>query len=281
MFGSLLHRSGEKPLPGGLESSIYKYVNHASERHPINYWEIRLSQGEAQADLDGIAADVNAVIVDKAEDAGVMDYVRGGVIACLVNTDRLDRTELAEASHLKTSDLEMRRRFAETYGGLAIVGETSRGTRQEPVQHPQRRPAARHDEAPVAPGFRGPSLVLRCSFENGGPEGDDRPATRRLGGPHVPVGRRPGGAGGIPVPEAYLGVSRDQGSFDYQEGRGWTYTDHGSRNGTVLNGDPLPANFPVTMRDGDVLGIGGPSGGDGPSEEEAPRGCTITVVRCR
>jgi FHA domain-containing protein len=90
------------------------------------------------------------------------------------------------------------------------------------------------------------SRTTGVRFEMAAPDG-----TVQLPLDHFPfsIGRRPGSDLVLPDPR----VSRDHAVIEVSDG-GWRLRDLGSRNGTILNGQPVAE---ADLRDGDHIAIGG------------------------
>jgi FHA domain len=83
----------------------------------------------------------------------------------------------------------------------------------------------------------------------------------RLSGTEVRVGRRSVSRGIHPEidltgPPADPGVSRLHALLVAQPDGSWSVVDPGSENGTLLNGNTIPANQAVTLHDGDRIHLG-------------------------
>ncbi|MFC0038448.1 FHA domain-containing protein [Actinomadura rayongensis] len=91
---------------------------------------------------------------------------------------------------------------------------------------------------------------------------DDHPRTVPLLGDKVRIGRRSVARGLLPeidlsLPPADPGVSHAHAVL-VASPDAWTIIDTGSTNGTTINGglDPIPANAPVPVGDGDRIHVG-------------------------
>jgi DNA-binding SARP family transcriptional activator len=144
-----------------------------------------------------------------------------------------------------------------------------------------------------------PDRAYYDQLEPGGMEFPDTVQSRRfpLQGDYLRIGRRSASKGIVPEIDLSgtledLGVSHRHVVLMRQPGGDWALVDEGSTNGTFLNGshDPVPANQPVPLRDGDRIYLGAwtslaversdSSGPPGP-DEDAPSRDTRTVARGR
>lgn len=210
-YHSGLPRTGR--IVDKVEAKVSTKLNLMDVNNPITYWEICVSQKDAQRGLGPVAQALADCIQRIAQGIGdeCADATTGGLVVCRPNVRRLAGTRgtrLGEVYECGEQELRKHLAMAEALDwGVAYVGFAARPVNPEDVA--------------VRPAHQ---LVLMCSLP-------DHNEHSYGVGPGAIVGREDSCDVVVPLDT----VSRVHGRFDYADGA-WSYTDLGSSNGSAING---------------------------------------------